>query len=212
MVDFCFYLISDRTILSVENILNFLNSFVSELPPSILAFQLREKDLQGRIFYETAINFKKNLSNLGVKFFINDRIDIAMSINADGVHLGSSGLSHEKVRKIFKGFLGISCHSFKEALLAEKCGADFITFGPIFKTPSKIKYGHPVGVDALKEVCKQISIPIFALGGIDLKNIHLLKGTGIHGISCIRAVLSSNDPATTIMEMLEKSGLIMNEK
>jgi thiamine-phosphate pyrophosphorylase len=206
-VNFRFYLISDRRILPIEEIPALFNRLIPHVPEGITAFQLREKDLPGLMLYASAMQIRKVLSSGKIPLFINDRLDIARSLQMDGIHLGRNSIPHSVVRKNYNGLVGISCHSLEESVLAQKCGADFISFGPVFKTPSKSRYGKPRGIGELNKVCKKLSIPVFAIGGIDLSNAFMLKNTGIHGISCIRAVLQSRRPEETMMKMLFQAGL-----
>src|SRR5512143_3255944 len=115
------------------------------LKGGVRAVQLREKDLPIRELLALALELRMLTGEFGAKLFINDRVDVAVAVEADGVHLGHQSMPPEAVRKIVgrKMLIGVSTHNREEALSAEKNGADFITFGPIFPTPSKMKYGAP---------------------------------------------------------------------
>ena len=136
--------------------------------------------------------------------FINDRVDIALAVEADGVHLGRQSMPAYAVRQIAGDRLciGVSTHSFDEALDAEKDGADFITLGPIYKTPSKLKFGNPIGIEILEEIKSRISIPVLAIGGIKQDKVKEIMNTGADGIALISAILTSENIKKTTEEFL----------
>ena len=142
------------------------------------------------------------------KLFINDRFDIALAVGADGVHLTQSSIPVSNVRETVKKklLIGVSAHSMKEAKEAEKGGADFITFGPVYRTPSKLKYGKPVGIDALKQVIIKTDIPVFAIGGINSSRIKDIRKSGAHGAAMIREVLASDDVKEKSQELINLLG------
>jgi len=127
----------------------------------------------------------------GAKVLVNDRLDVALAAKADGVHLRVNSLPAHEVRKVVraKGLLdlliGVSTHSLAEALEAEDGGADFIVCGPVYQTPSKLEYGKPLGLEHFAEICRQVKIPVLALGGINLANCHEPIGFGAAGIAAI---------------------------
>jgi thiamine-phosphate pyrophosphorylase len=117
--------------------------------------------------------------------------------------LGESSLPLPQVRKIAgeQLLVGVSCHSRETALAAQENGADFITFSPIYSTPSKARYGEPVGTERLAEVCRLLRIPVFALGGITQQKVSAVLGCGAHGIALISAILAAQDPKRAAREM-----------
>jgi thiamine-phosphate pyrophosphorylase len=186
---FRLYLITDRKLFSSRD--DFMGAVEETLSAGVKAVQLREKDLSTRELLEMAYRFRELTARHAAKLFINDRLDIALSVEADGVHLGQLGIPVHAVRKVTKDKLLIGCstHSAREAIEAEEEGADFITFGPLFHTPSKLKYGEPVGLEALREVSKNINVPIFGIGGIKSENIQDALDAGASGIALIRGIL-----------------------
>jgi len=191
MIDFMLYLITDRRLFSSDNDLT--RAVEEALSAGVRAVQLREKDLPTRDLLEMADRFRKITGRHNAKLFINDRLDIALSVGADGVHLGQSGIPVRAVREVVKNKLMIGCstHSTREAIEAQGGGADFITFGPLFHTPSKLKYGEPLGLEALREVSKKITIPIFGIGGIKSENIKDILHAGAAGVALIRGILGA---------------------
>lgn len=171
-----------------------LEAIEEALKGGVKAVQLREKDLSTRELLDMAYNLKKLLTRYNAKLFINDRVDIALAVNADGVHLGASSMPVYAARKAAKGNLlvGVSTHSLEEAERAELDGADFVTLGPIYETPSKAQYGKPIGIEILKKAKDKISIPIFAIGGIKLNRVNGVLKSGAYGIALISAILSSD--------------------
>ena len=192
-VDFNLYLITDRKNTRGRDIF-----FVVEeaLKGGVKAVQLREKDLASRDLYAAAYDMRTLTARYGARLFINDRADIARAVDADGVHLGDSSIPVHKAQEIIgkKRLIGVSCHSTANAVSAQENGADFITFGPVFHTPSKAAYGDPVGVDKLRDTAGLLQIPVFALGGINRGNAPQVIEAGARGIALISAVMTADDP------------------
>jgi thiamine-phosphate pyrophosphorylase len=165
------------------------------LKGGVKAIQLREKNLPVRELLALAQELRAITKEFGARLFINDRADVAVAANADGVHLGHQSMLPEPVRKIIgqDKLIGVSTHTLEEAKAAEAAGADFITFGPVFFTPSKAKFGRPVGLNDLKSVKNEVGIPVFALGGIQSGDIEQVLGYGADGISMISAIFGAHD-------------------
>ena len=166
--------------------------------------QLREKDLGTRDLLDMAYKVRDLTKMYKAEFFINDRVDIALAVEADGVHLGRESIPASAVRKTFQNELkiAVSTHTLDEALEAERVGADFITLGPVYHTPSKIKYGEPVGIETLRNIKAKISIPVFAIGGMKLDNVAEVKEAGAYGVALISAILTAEHVKETTEEFL----------
>jgi thiamine-phosphate pyrophosphorylase len=190
-VDFRLYLITDRKIATKP----LPEAVRLALEGGVRAIQLREKDLPVRELLALALELRSITREYGAKLFINDRVDVAVSVNADGVHLGHLSMPPEGTRKVVGKdmLIGVSTHNLDEAKSAEAGGADFITLGPIFDTPSKVKKGAPVGIEAIKSIKSVINIPIFALGGIKSGFAGQILASGAYGISMISAILGADD-------------------
>ncbi len=190
-VDFKLYLITDRTQTKVP----LLDAVRLALQGGAPAIQLREKDLPARELLALARELRTMTQEHGAKLFINDQVDIAVAVNADGVHLGHQSMPPSAVRNIVgsKMMIGVSTHSLVEARAAESGGADFATFGPVYETPSKAAFGPPVGLEALREVTKSVNIPVFALGGIRSRNVGHVLWAGAYGISMISTIFGASD-------------------
>ncbi|MBI5049005.1 MAG: thiamine phosphate synthase [Deltaproteobacteria bacterium] len=211
MINFNCYLITDRHQTGGRS----LTAVIEEaLKSGIKAVQLREKDLNANELFELAQSMKKLTSQYGAKLFINDRIDIAIAVEAYGVHLGQKSFSPENVREVLNSsqltvhdsrlLIGVSTHSLKEAKKAEQDGADFITIGPLFYTPSKARYGEPLGVDIIKRVKAGIKIPVFAIGGIKKNNIKDAMDADADGVALISAIISANEPSKAAREIIQE--------
>ena len=160
------------------------------------AIQLREKDLSARDLYALGVRLQAALAPYGVPLLINDRLDVALALDAAGVHLAGHSLPTAVARRVLGAgkLLGVSTHSVEEARCAAEDGADFIVFGPVFATPSKVVYGPPQGLQHLTTVVRAVSIPVIAIGGIDHTNLPQVVHAGAYGVAMIRAVLAAPDP------------------
>ena len=178
------------------------------LKAGVRAVQLREKDLPTRQLLDMAYRMKELTAKYSAKLFVNDRADIGICVNADGVHLGQASMPVYAARKVvgYKMMIGVSTHNLDEASIAEKEGADFITFGPVYHTPSKLKYGEPIGIEAFKKVCEKLSIPVFAIGGIKFDNATDVINAGADGIAAISGILGDNDIKLAVEEYLKILG------
>lgn len=206
MINFNLYLITDRKL--VTHHASLFTAVRQALIGGVKAVQLREKDLETRELLKLAYKMRELTSKYNAKLFINDRLDIALAVGADGVHLTQNSIPTDAVKKSVKNklLIGVSTHSMKEAKEAEKGGADFITFGPIYKTPLKLKYGKPLGLNRLKSVCKEIEIPVFALGGVKSKNIDEVNKSGAYGAAMISEILCADDIKEKTRELINILG------
>ncbi|HAH75659.1 thiamine-phosphate diphosphorylase [Kandleria vitulina] len=164
------------------------------LDGGVTFIQLREKTLDEETFLLEAKEIKSLCEAYHVPFVINDNVDIAKKINADGVHVGQDDMNVEDVRRILgeEKIIGVSASSVEEALCAEKGGADYLGVGAVFPTSSKDD-ASDVSFEILKEICEAVSIPVIAIGGISKENVHKLSGTGIVGIAVISAIFGKED-------------------
>lgn len=204
--EFDFYLVTDRGQTHGRDLLWVLER---ALEGGVRAVQLREKDLDGGALFTLAEKVRNLCSRYHSMLFINDRIDVAEAVEADGVQLGVRSLPVETARELLGPTLmiGASTHSLEEAQTAEREGADFILFGPVFHTVSKASYGAPQGLTALKRIVENITLPVYAIGGIKPEHVREVMGTGIRGISLISAVMAAVDPAAAsgaIQKLLQR--------
>lgn len=200
-VDFKLYLITDRKQVNMP-----LAAAVRlALEGGVRSVQLREKDLPVRELLALSQEMRTLTNEFGARLFINDRVDVAVAVNADGVHLGHTSMPVEAVRRVVGSnmLIGVSTHNLAEAKAAEAGGADFITFGPIFETPSKAELGHPMGVAVLKDINSEIDIPFYALGGIKSGNLRQVLYAGASGVAMISAILAAEDIKKASSKLIE---------
>ncbi|MEK6679990.1 MAG: thiamine phosphate synthase [Nitrospirota bacterium] len=199
---FRLYLITDRNQTGGRP----LTDVVKEaLDGGVKAVQLREKDLAIRELLRLAEEMRKITKEAEAMLFINGKVDAAMAVEADGIHLGQTDLPVDVVRRIVgnRFMIGVSTHNLNEAKEAEAGGADFITFGPVYETPLKLKYGKPVGIETLKKAKSGVTIPVYAIGGINSGNIKQILGTGADGVALISAVMGAKEPKKAVEALLE---------
>ena len=156
--------------------------------------QLREKELAQELFLEEAKEIKKLCNARKIPFVINDSVDIALAMDADGVHVGQSDMEAGDVRAKLgpDKIIGVSTQTVKQAILAEKHGADYLGVGAVFPTTSKDDAAE-VSYDTLKAICEAVSIPVVAIGGITQENVVKLTGSGIDGVAVISAIYAQKD-------------------
>ncbi|MBF0519881.1 MAG: thiamine phosphate synthase [Nitrospirae bacterium] len=190
-IDFKLYLISDRSLVNKPC----CDVLEAALMAGAGAVQLREKDLNIKEIMVLAEKLRELTKTYKAKLFINDRVDVALAVEADGVHLTHNSIPVAAARKIAGDRLIIaqSTHSLEEAILAQSKGADFITLGPIYETKSKLQFGPPIAVQTITKVKKKLKIPVFAIGGIKSDNLTEVLEAGADGIAVISGILSSND-------------------
>lgn len=201
MVDFSLYLVTDRHQTRGRPLTEMVEAC---LKAGVRGVQLREKDLPIKGLFAMALELRGLTHQHGAKLLINDRVDVALGVRADGVHLPQDGIPPSAVRKLVGPdlLIGASTHSLAEARDAETEGADFVVLGPVFETPSKLRYGPPVGIEALRQVARELSIPVFAIGGIDAGRVPEVLGAGAHGVAVISALLAADDPGTAARALL----------
>ena len=166
--------------------------------------QLREKNISTKDFYEKALKVKEICKNHGALFIINDRLDIAQAVGADGVHLGQSDMPIEKAREILKNkfLIGATARNVEEAKRAELLGADYIGSGAIFGTSTKDN-AKKLEMEELKKIVASVKIPVFAIGGININNVSSLKNIGLQGICAVSGILSEKDCKKAVDIMLK---------
>jgi thiamine-phosphate pyrophosphorylase len=202
-IDFKFYLIADRHQTAGRP----LPDIIAEAGKAgVQAVQFREKDLPLREQLALATEIQKITKQYGMQLFINDRVDLCLAIDADGVHLPSTGLPIAIARKMLgpqKG-IGVSCHSLDDVMRAETEGAYFALLGPIYDTPSKRPYGSPLGIDYFRKVKQSTSIPLFAIGGIQESLLTEVLGAGAYGVAMVSTVMSAENVREKCREILKK--------
>ena len=199
-LDLSLYLVTDRS----DDVEKFLKTIEEGIKGGVTVVQIREKTADTLDFYNLALKVKEITTKYNVPLIINDRVDIALAIDADGVHVGQSDMPCDVTRELIgeDKILGVSAATVEEAQKAEKDGADYIGTGAVFPTATKDD-APSVTKNELKEVVDSINIPVVAIGGINLDNAHELVDTGIAGLSVVSAIMSSENPKKSSEELLK---------
>ncbi|MGL4670166.1 MAG: thiamine phosphate synthase [Methanobacteriaceae archaeon] len=210
-VNYSLYLVTNSDSLT-DNKYDNLNLIVKEaIKGGVSLVQLREKNASTKEFYKIAKSLKDicekesiNRSN-SIPLIINDRIDILLAINGAGLHIGQDDMPVKVARKLIgdNKLLGVSTSTVEEAQLAEENGADYIGVGAVFPTTTKDN-AELISYKKLKEIVESVNIPVVAIGGINTLNIEKLEGTGINGVSIVSAIMNSEKPQETSIELLKK--------
>ena len=193
------YLVLETDLLNLS-----LERFIKDvIDGGVTAIQLRDKSKSINERYETGRILHNILKNEDILFIVNDRIDLALCVNACGTHLGENDLPIEAAKKHFQLIYGYSCNNEKDILLANKVSADYIGIGPAFHTKTKRDLRKVIGVDGISELLKKTNIPAVAIGGITLDNVYLFKNTGLSGVAVSSAICSSDNPKDTTKKFIE---------
>jgi thiamine-phosphate pyrophosphorylase len=169
------------------------------------AVQVREKELAARDLAELCRQMLAEILPGRCLLVVNDRVDVALAVGAGAVQRTSMSLTVREIKGIVKSDLlvGASVHSLEESVEAESAGADWLTFGPIYDTPSKRPYGPPQGLAALERVTRAVRIPVVAIGGITPERVGEVRSAGAHGVAAISAILAADDPPGAVRRFLE---------
>lgn len=199
-IDLTLYLVTDNS----DDVKKFLKTIEEGIKGGVTVVQIREKTADTLDFYNLALKVKEITTKYKVPLIINDRVDIALAIDADGVHVGQSDMPCDVTRKLIgeDKILGVSAATIDEAKKAQKDGADYIGTGAVFPTATKDD-APSVTKNELKEIVKSIDIPVVAIGGINLENASQLTDTGIAGLSVVSAIMSSDNPKKSSQELLK---------
>ena len=189
-----YYFITDSGLSRAGNISDVMKAAAC----GIEVVQYRNKNAETREMYDEALRLREICRDL--TFLINDRIDIALAVDADGVHLGQSDMPCTAARKLLgrEKVIGVTVHNLSEALEAERLGADYLGVSPIFKTATKTDAGKPAGITLIEEIRQQVDIPLIAIGGIDHSNAPAVVRAGADGLCAISCVVASSDVAAQI--------------
>jgi thiamine-phosphate pyrophosphorylase len=190
--DLLLYLCTDQGFLGERNFADIIEEAIAG---GVTMIQIREKNACTREFFEMACIARNITKARRIPLVINDRLDVALAVEADGLHIGQSDLPLQAVRKIAGGklFIGVSAGTVEDALVAEKDGADYVGAGAVFPTGSKADAGDAIGLEGLARICAAVHIPVVGIGGIGLANAADVMKTGAAGIAVISAILAQKD-------------------
>lgn len=198
-IDYSLYVVTDSALMSADTV---EQSVEEAIRGGCTLVQLREKQASSLAFYNTAVRVREVTARWQIPLVINDRADIALAVNADGVHVGQRDLPAKVVREIIgeDKILGVSASNLSQALQAEREGADYIGVGALFATGTKTD-AILLSMEELRKIRRLVRKPIVAIGGINKKNIPLFAGTGIDGIAVVSAVVSEKNIASAAAEI-----------
>jgi thiamine-phosphate pyrophosphorylase len=199
-LDLSLYLVTDKS----DDVEKFLKTIEEAIKCGVSVVQIREKTADTLDFYNLALKVKEITEKHNVPLIINDRVDVALAVDAEGVHVGQSDMPCDVTRALVgpDKIVGVSAATIEEARKAESDGADYIGAGAVFPTATKDDAPKITKKD-LKEIVESISIPVVAIGGITLNNAHELIDTGIAGLSVVSAIMSSENPKKSSEELLK---------
>lgn len=202
-IDLSLYLVTEESI----DIVNLTKIISESIAGGVSAVQLREKNNSSLSFYRKAAALKQVLNELSTPLIINDRVDIALAIGADGIHIGQDDLPLSVIKQMLpeEMIIGVSVSNLKEALEAERDGADYIGVGSVFPTKTK-QDATPMAIRDLEEICRSVSIPAVAIGGINSDNIASLTDRGLSGAAVVSAIMNAKNPreaSTSLLEMIK---------
>ena len=195
MFDYSLYLVTDRTLSLGRSTVEVVRAAIRG---GVSCVQLREKGCSTREFMDEARLLKALLAGTGVPLFINDRLDVALAVGADGVHLGQNDLPIADARRLVgnRMIIGISAESVADAVRAEAEGADYIGASPVFTTPTKTDTAPPLGLDGLRAIRRAVQLPLVAIGGINADNAAQVLRAGADGLAVVSAIVSAPCPRT----------------
>ncbi len=192
-IDYSLYLVTDRGLARGRTTLEIVSAAVHG---GTTVVQLREKDCSTRDFIEQALAIKEFLTDHGVPLIINDRVDVAQAVEADGVHLGQTDMPLGAAKKILGDsmIIGISAESLQDAIEAQKGGADYLGVSPIYATPTKTDTAPPFGLEGLREIRKAVRLPLVGIGGLKRDNAAEVIRNGADGVAVVSAIVAADDP------------------
>lgn len=208
MIDLSLYLVTDRALSNGRS----LEWIVMEaVKGGVTMVQLREKDCSTRDFVELACSLKSKLEPLHIPLIINDRLDIVLAANADGLHIGQSDMPYDLARRIlgYDKIIGLSVENIKQAREANELSVDYIGISPVFGTQTKTDTARPFGLDGVREVASFTNHPTVAIGGVNAGNTLDIIGAGANGIAVVSAICSAESPMKAAMRLRKQVDLVL---
>lgn len=202
-IDYSLYLVTDRGLSLGRDILTIIKQAIEG---GVTVVQLREKDCSTREFYEVAKKTADFLKTVKVPLIINDRMDIALAVKAEGLHIGQSDMPYEIARKIMgkDAIIGLSVENLQDALDAENLDVDYLGLSPVFSTPTKQDISHQLGLEGVIAIRKASRHKLIAIGGINADNCAEIVQSGADGIAVVSAICSSESPKTASEQLLRE--------
>ncbi len=199
-IDYSLYLVTDRGLSRGRPLTDIVQAAVSG---GATCIQLREKNCSTREFIEQALAIRAFLKDRVVPLIINDRLDVAQVVAADGIHLGQEDMPIDMARAIVGEtmVIGISAESLADAVQAEKQGADYLGVSPIYATPTKTDTATPLGLEGLREIRSAVGIPLVGIGGLNNDNAAVVIENGADGVAVVSAIMAAEDPEAAAREL-----------
>ena len=211
MFDYSLYLVTDRRLSLGRSTVEVVAAAVSG---GVTCVQLREKHCSTREFLEEARRVRELLVGTGVPLIINDRLDVALAVAADGVHLGQNDMHISDARRLVgeRLVIGVSAESVADAIRAEAEGADYIGVSPVFTTPTKMDTAPPLGLEGLREIRRAVSLPLVAIGSIRHDNAAEVLRAGADGLAVVSAIVSAPCPRTAAAALRQQIAFTREEE
>ena len=199
-IDYSLYLVTDRGLARGRSTPDIVKAAVNG---GVTCVQLREKDCSTLEFIEQALSIKDYLSDRGIPLIINDRLDVAQAVKADGIHLGQTDMPLNMARAVAGDsmIIGISAESLEDAVEAEKGGADYLGVSPIYATPTKTDTAPPLGLEGLRQIRARVRIPLVGIGGLNRENAADVIRNGADGVAVVSAIVAAEDPEAAAAEL-----------
>ena len=202
-IDLSLYLVTDKS----DDVDKFLNTIEESIKGGVSVVQIREKTAETLDFYNLALKVKEITSKYDVPLIINDRVDVALAIDAEGVHVGQSDMPAYIARKLMgeNKIVGATAKTVLQAKEAYEQGADYLGVGAIYPTTTKVKTVL-TSIETLRDICNSVPVPVNAIGGLNKENIDILTGIPIAGICVVSAIMKAEDPQKATIELIERAG------
>ena len=192
-MNYSLYLVTDSALAMGRPLLDVV---CAAIDGGVTCVQVREKDVPSRVYVSQLLSVRPLLRERGIPLFVNDRVDVALAVEADGVHLGQTDLPLSMARGVAAGrlLIGVSCESVQDGVDAERGGADYVSVSPVFATPTKTDTASALGLDGVRAVRRAVRVPVAAIGGINATNAADVVRAGADGICVVSAIVSAPDP------------------
>lgn len=202
MVDYSVYLVTDRELARGRTTLEIAGAAIRG---GVSCIQLREKTCSTREFIDEALAIRSLLARHEIPLIINDRVDVALAVKADGIHLGQKDMPCSMARKIIPEsmIVGISVESLDDAIAAQKDGADYLGVSPIYSTPTKTDTAQPLGLEGLRSIRSEVDLPLVGIGGLNADNAAAVIHNGADGVAVVSAIVAADDPEAATRDLIE---------
>ena len=202
MVDYSVYLVTDRELARGRTTLEIAGAAIRG---GVSCIQLREKTCSTREFIDESLAIRSLLAQHGIPLIINDRVDVALAVKADGIHLGQKDMPCRMARQIIPEsmIVGISVESLDDAIAAQKDGADYLGVSPIYPTPTKTDTAQALGLEGLRSIRSEVNLPLVGIGGLNADNAAAVIYNGADGVAVVSAIVAADDPEAATRDLIE---------